>query len=60
VSKQVSKQAMAPHYSGPKSRAFWRRVNALKGKDWRAAYTIGVMLQNMEHSALSFLEEVGR
>ena len=41
-----------PHYSGDKSRKFWKRVNSLRGKDWDAAYAMGVMLQNLEGSVL--------
>ena len=48
---------MRPHYSGPLSRAFWKRVNALKGEpERRSLYTAGVLLQNMESDVLRYLK----
>jgi hypothetical protein len=44
------------HYSGPRSREFWKRVNALKGADHAAAYMAGVMLQRQEEVDLRHLE----
>ena len=38
----------APHYAGEFSREFWRRVNALPGRDQQEVYSLGVALQNLE------------
>ena len=46
---------LTPRYGGRNSHAFWRRVNALKGKDHDAAYSMGCILQNLEHSVLQFI-----
>lgn len=46
---------LTPRYSGRNSHGFWRRVNALTGKDWDAAYSMGVALQNHEHTVLQFI-----
>ena len=46
---------LTPRYSGRNSHGFWRRVNSLKGKDWDAAYSMGVALQNHEHTVLRFI-----
>jgi fructose-bisphosphate aldolase class 1 len=46
---------LTPRYSGRNSHGFWRRVNALKGKDWEAAYSMGCALQNHEHTVLQFI-----
>lgn len=46
---------LTPRYSGRNSHGFWRRINALKGKDWDAAYSMGVALQNHEHTVLQFI-----
>ena len=46
---------LTPRYSGRNSHGFWRRVNSLKGKDWDAAYSMGVALQNHEHTVLQFI-----
>ena len=49
---------LTPRYSGRNSHGFWRRVNALKGKDWDAAYSMGVALQNHEQAVLQFINEL--
>jgi len=46
---------LTPRYSGRNSHEFWRRINALRGKDWDAAYSMGVALQNHEHTVLQFI-----
>ena len=46
---------LTPRYSGRNSHEFWRRINAMKGKDWEAAYSMGVALQNHEHTVLQFI-----
>ena len=46
---------LTPRYSGRNSHEFWRRINAMKGKDWDAAYSMGVALQNHEHTVLQFI-----
>ena len=46
---------LTPRYSGRNSHEFWRRINAPKGKDWDAAYSMGVALQNHEHTVLQFI-----
>ena len=46
---------LTPRYSGRNSHEFWRRINALKGKDRNAAYSMGVALQMHEHSVLQFI-----
>ena len=46
---------LTPRYSGRNSHEFWRRINALQGKDWDAAYSMGVALQNHEHTVLQFI-----
>ena len=48
---------LTPRYSGRNSHGFWRRVNALKGKDWDAAYSMGVALQNHEQAVLQFIND---
>jgi fructose-bisphosphate aldolase class 1 len=48
---------LTPRYSGRNSHGFWRRVNALKGKDWDAAYSMGVALQNHEQTVLRFIND---
>ncbi len=46
---------LPPRYSGRNSHDFWRRINSLNVKDWDAAYSMGVALQNHEHSVLQFI-----
>ena len=44
------------HYSGPKSKKFWKMVNSLPSPDHDALYLAGVLLQDMEHKVLGQLE----
>jgi hypothetical protein len=45
------------HYSGKGSERFWKRVNALKDKEWMwAVYTAGCILQTVERYVLQQLE----
>lgn len=43
------------HYSGPRSTAFWARVNALPDAHRGELYSCGVLLQNLEESVLAWL-----
>jgi hypothetical protein len=43
---------MKPHYSGKNSVKFWKRINKLSGSRHDAAYTLGVVLQNLEEDVL--------
>lgn len=45
-----------PHYSGPKSKAFWKRINALKGHKHDEAYSLGVVLQETEAAVLRLIQ----
>lgn len=47
---------MKPHYSGPKSTKFWKRVNALKDPGL-ALYGRGCELQNLEGEVLEELKD---
>ena len=45
-------------YSGPLSRQFWKRVNALfPGDAGKVAYGLGCSLQNLEAEVLQYLRE---
>ena len=52
-----TKNPLPRHYSGAKSREFWKRMNALNGADRAAAYMAGVMLLNQEEFVLRHLED---
>ncbi len=47
-----------PCYSGPKSEAFWARVQALPKRQKDTLYAAGVLLQDIEERVLSWLEQV--
>jgi hypothetical protein len=51
---------IGPKYAGDDSKDFWRRVNALPEPDHMAAYSVGVALQNMEGTALNFINRCER
>lgn len=44
-------------YSGECSHEFWNTINSLEGKDHDAAYSMGVMLQDLESRVLLFINE---
>jgi hypothetical protein len=48
---------LKPHYSGKLSDEFWKKVNSLKEPVRSELYAAGVLLQNMEHTVLSWLGE---
>ena len=45
-----------PHYSGPRSHAFWRKVNRLPEHQRGEIYTLGVVLQRIEDMILRMIE----
>jgi hypothetical protein len=45
-----------PRYSGDKSRKFWARINALPDSQHSKAYSLGVVLQNVEGDILRMLD----
>lgn len=50
---------MKPRYSGDKSRRFWNKVRSVFGADeaeWKALYSLGVDLQNLEGVVLRRLK----
>ncbi len=47
---------MKPHYSGVKSRSFWRKINALPKRKRQEAYSLGVVLQNTEADILRLIK----
>lgn len=49
-----------PYYSGPKSIKFWERINALPRDKRSAAYSLGVVLQNVEGDVLRLLDMYDR
>ena len=46
----------APRYSGDLSVDFWRRINALADPDKSMLYAAGVILQDVEHRVLVWLD----
>lgn len=46
---------LKPRYSGPKSRKFWNRINALPSRQRDEAYSLGVVLQETESTVLRLL-----
>ena len=44
-----------PHYSGPRSHAFWREVDRLPEHQRGEIYTLGVVLQRIEDMILSMV-----
>jgi len=49
---------MKPHYSGKKSKAFWKKIDNIKDQtDYHEAYLIGVILQDIERSMLMRLNQ---
>jgi hypothetical protein len=52
----IQGEGMKPHYSGPNSMKFWKRINKLSGARNDAAYTLGVVLQNLERDVLRLIE----
>ena len=44
-----------PRYSGPKSRAFWKRINSLPKHKKDEAYSLGVVLQETESTVLRLI-----
>lgn len=44
------------HYSGDKSRKFWDRINSLPEPHRVIAYTLGVVLQNVETDILRLID----
>lgn len=57
ASKKTDPKAKHHRYSGPKSTAFWKRVDGLKHvEDRRSLYSCGVLLQNMEENVLHWLD----
>jgi hypothetical protein len=53
--KKKKLKLLHPHYSGPLSREFWRRVNTLPPLRREAVYWAAVLLQNAEESVLHWL-----
>ncbi len=48
-------------YSGKSSEKFWRKVNAIKKSRYQqTAYSLGVVLQNLEDEILTQIEICGR
>lgn len=48
------------HYSGERSRNFWRVINGISDHDpkrWEKMYALGVKLQNLETKVLNELEK---
>ena len=60
VSRRKVDAVLLWRYSGPHSREFWRRVNALPPDARDVLYACGVLLQNLEHSVLRFLSNAER
>jgi hypothetical protein len=56
--KRKPKTELLPRYSGKDSRDFWIRINALKANDRGEAYTMGVLLQNLESTVLSHINDL--
>jgi len=46
---------LLPRYSDKYSHKFWRQINSLVGKDQEFAYTMGVLLQNIEEDILRMI-----
>ncbi len=42
-------------YSGEESQSFWDTVNALPRKSHETAYMLGVVIQNLEHDVLNYI-----
>jgi len=55
--KARKKIKLRPHYSEKLSEKFWERVNSLKEPERTELYACGVLLQNMEGTILSWLEQ---
>lgn len=53
---KAKKPPFKASYSGEKSKSFWRRINAIRGEAHSEAYTLGVVLQNIEGDCLRFIE----
>jgi hypothetical protein len=52
---------LKPKYSGKESTKFWDEINAIKNhEEWDKAYTLGVVLQNIEADILRFLKQIQR
>ena len=58
----IKRKPLPRHYSGDKSRAFWRRVHGLlpADRDRGSAYFAGVLLQEMEERVLMMIENAER
>jgi len=60
AAKRRTKRPMEPAYSGPASKTFWRRVNALPATSYDELYHCCILLQNMEETVLRWLNEAER
>jgi hypothetical protein len=49
---------MKPRYSGRKSTKFWKRINALPKSKRDEAYSLGVVLQELESTVLRLLKNL--
>lgn len=49
---------LLPIYSGPQSKKFWNRINALPSRKRDEAYSLGVLLQETESTALRLLNNL--
>ena len=46
---------ISPQYSGNKSRKIWKLINSFKGAKQQYLYTAFVLLQNLEGTCLTWL-----
>ncbi len=53
--KAEKRKPMRKHYSGDLSRGFWKRVNTLPDDKVGEAYSLGVVLQNLEEDVLRMI-----
>lgn len=49
-------KAFEPKYSGEQSKAFWKAIDKMKGPDRDEAYSLGIVLQNMELDVLRLIK----
>lgn len=51
---------LEPRYSGPTSKDFWDRINAIRPNFGNALYQLGCALQDLEGRALTALQDAER
>jgi len=54
----MSKKTFKPKYSGSNSKRFWEKINGIKKKEGKAAYSMACALQDHEDRVLMYLNDI--